>query len=93
MLTSDTRLGRDLEDWGYAYRDASPLSGSTLPVPHSQDPQIIAAPLYINTFPSSTQPPPTMASTDDLIPLIYHEKQEPGSMLCAQHALNSLLRE
>lgn len=34
-----------------------------------------------------------MASTDDLIPLIYHEKQEPGSMLCAQHALNSLLRE
>lgn len=27
-----------------------------------------------------------------LIPLIHHEKQEPGSMLCAQHALNSLLQ-
>ncbi|CAK5281571.1 unnamed protein product [Mycena citricolor] len=24
--------------------------------------------------------------------LIYHERQEPGSMLCAQHALNSLLQ-
>lgn len=34
-----------------------------------------------------------MTTVDDLIPLIYHEKQEPGSMLCAQHALNSLLRE
>ncbi|KIY53987.1 Josephin-domain-containing protein [Fistulina hepatica ATCC 64428] len=29
---------------------------------------------------------------DDLLPLIYHEKQESGSMLCAQHALNSLLQ-
>ncbi|RPD54755.1 Josephin-domain-containing protein [Lentinus tigrinus ALCF2SS1-6] len=34
-----------------------------------------------------------MASQLDLIPLIYHEKQQPGEMLCAQHALNSLLRE
>ncbi|KZT72228.1 Josephin-domain-containing protein [Daedalea quercina L-15889] len=33
-----------------------------------------------------------MATIDDLIELIYHEKQEPGSMLCAQHALNSLLQ-
>lgn len=33
--------------------------------------------------------PPTM---DRLTTLIYHEKQQPGSMLCAQHALNSLLR-
>ncbi|KAF5370893.1 hypothetical protein D9758_002032 [Tetrapyrgos nigripes] len=29
---------------------------------------------------------------DDLIALIYHEKQQAGSMLCAQHALNSLLQ-
>ncbi|KAL1741267.1 Josephin-domain-containing protein [Schizophyllum fasciatum] len=34
-----------------------------------------------------------MATLDDLVPLIYHEKQQPGSMLCAQHALNALLRE
>ncbi|KAG6820731.1 hypothetical protein H0H93_012377 [Arthromyces matolae] len=27
----------------------------------------------------------------NLIPSIYHEKQQPGSMLCAQHALNNLL--
>ncbi|PCH43396.1 Josephin-domain-containing protein [Wolfiporia cocos MD-104 SS10] len=33
-----------------------------------------------------------MHSIDDVIPHIYHEKQEPGSMLCAQHALNSLLQ-
>ncbi|KAH9935644.1 Josephin-domain-containing protein [Fomitopsis serialis] len=33
-----------------------------------------------------------MATIDDLVELIYHEKQEPGSMLCAQHALNSLLQ-
>ncbi|KAI0645966.1 Josephin-domain-containing protein [Trametes meyenii] len=33
-----------------------------------------------------------MATIDGLIPLIYHEKQQPGSMLCAQHALNSLLQ-
>lgn len=34
-----------------------------------------------------------MAGTmDDLIDMIYHEKQQEGSMLCAQHALNSLLR-
>ena len=32
------------------------------------------------------------ATIDDLIQLIYHEKQQEGSMLCAQHALNSLLR-
>ncbi|KAG0151206.1 hypothetical protein CROQUDRAFT_37049 [Cronartium quercuum f. sp. fusiforme G11] len=28
----------------------------------------------------------------DLIPYIYHERQEPGSMLCAQHALNNLMQ-
>ncbi|GAA6041114.1 hypothetical protein JCM8097_004119 [Rhodosporidiobolus ruineniae] len=28
----------------------------------------------------------------DLVPHIYHEKQEPGSMLCGQHALNNLLQ-
>ncbi|KAI0369654.1 Josephin-domain-containing protein [Pilatotrama ljubarskyi] len=33
-----------------------------------------------------------MATIADLIPLIYHEKQQEGSMLCAQHALNSLLQ-
>ncbi|EMD37847.1 hypothetical protein CERSUDRAFT_114490 [Gelatoporia subvermispora B] len=33
-----------------------------------------------------------MAAIDSLIPLIYHEKQQPGSMLCAQHALNNLLQ-
>lgn len=32
------------------------------------------------------------ATIEDLIPHIYHEKQQEGSMLCAQHALNSLLR-
>lgn len=34
----------------------------------------------------------TMNSLAQLVPLIYHERQEEGSMLCAQHALNSLLR-
>lgn len=34
-----------------------------------------------------------MASMDTLIQEIYFEKQQEGSMLCAQHALNSLLRE
>ncbi|GJE92281.1 Josephin-domain-containing protein [Phanerochaete sordida] len=33
-----------------------------------------------------------MATIDDLIPHIYHERQQEGSMLCAQHALNSLLQ-
>ncbi|KAF8973251.1 Josephin-domain-containing protein [Flammula alnicola] len=33
-----------------------------------------------------------MAGLEPLIPHIYHEKQQPGSMLCAQHALNSLLQ-
>ncbi|GAA5999854.1 hypothetical protein JCM10207_005937 [Rhodosporidiobolus poonsookiae] len=28
----------------------------------------------------------------DLVPYIYHEQQEPGSMLCGQHALNNLLQ-
>ncbi|KAH9815031.1 Josephin-domain-containing protein [Melampsora americana] len=28
----------------------------------------------------------------DLIPHIYHERQDPGSMLCAQHALNNLMQ-
>lgn len=31
-------------------------------------------------------------ATAALIPHIYHERQEPGSMLCAQHALNALLQ-
>ncbi|KDR75875.1 hypothetical protein GALMADRAFT_248614 [Galerina marginata CBS 339.88] len=33
-----------------------------------------------------------MAGLERLIPNIYHEKQQSGSMLCAQHALNSLLQ-
>ncbi|EIN11689.1 Josephin-domain-containing protein [Punctularia strigosozonata HHB-11173 SS5] len=33
-----------------------------------------------------------MAGLEGLASLIYHEKQQPGSMLCAQHALNSLLQ-
>lgn len=33
-----------------------------------------------------------MNTLAQLVPLIYHERQEEGSMLCAQHALNSLLR-
>jgi len=33
-----------------------------------------------------------MAGLEALTPLIYHETQQPGSMLCAQHALNSLLQ-
>ncbi|KAF9475531.1 Josephin-domain-containing protein [Pholiota conissans] len=33
-----------------------------------------------------------MASLETLIPYIYHERQQDGSMLCAQHALNSLLQ-
>ncbi|KAI0762119.1 Josephin-domain-containing protein [Trametes elegans] len=33
-----------------------------------------------------------MSAIDSLIPLIYHERQQEGSMLCAQHALNSLLQ-
>jgi hypothetical protein len=34
----------------------------------------------------------SMAGLECLVPYIYHEKQQEGSMLCAQHALNSLLR-
>ncbi|THH30129.1 hypothetical protein EUX98_g4069 [Antrodiella citrinella] len=34
-----------------------------------------------------------MAALQHLTSLIYHEKQEQGSMLCAQHALNGLLQE
>jgi len=34
----------------------------------------------------------TMAGLEGLASAIYHEKQQDGSMLCAQHALNSLLR-
>jgi Ataxin-3 len=34
-----------------------------------------------------------MVGVPALLDVIYHEKQEPGSMLCAQHALNSLLRK
>ncbi|KAJ8475035.1 hypothetical protein ONZ45_g15743 [Pleurotus djamor] len=33
-----------------------------------------------------------MAGLEALASLIYHEKQQSGSMLCAQHALNSLLQ-
>ncbi|KAH9083608.1 Josephin-domain-containing protein [Lactarius deliciosus] len=33
-----------------------------------------------------------MAGLEDLTNHVYHEKQESGSMLCAQHALNSLLQ-
>ncbi|KZT28995.1 Josephin-domain-containing protein [Neolentinus lepideus HHB14362 ss-1] len=33
-----------------------------------------------------------MAGLEPLVSLIYHEKQQPGSMLCAQHALNNLLQ-
>ncbi|KAF9071738.1 Josephin-domain-containing protein [Rhodocollybia butyracea] len=33
-----------------------------------------------------------MAGLEPLLPLLYHEKQQSGSMLCAQHALNSLLQ-
>lgn len=28
----------------------------------------------------------------ELVPYVYHERQEPGSMLCAQHAINSLMQ-
>ncbi|WFD06680.1 hypothetical protein MVES1_002034 [Malassezia vespertilionis] len=28
-----------------------------------------------------------------LLPYVYHERQEPGSMLCAQHALNGVLQD
>ncbi|KAF9462409.1 Josephin-domain-containing protein [Collybia nuda] len=34
-----------------------------------------------------------MAGLENLMHLIYHEKQQEGSMLCAQYALNSLLLE
>ncbi|KAF8514147.1 Josephin-domain-containing protein [Gautieria morchelliformis] len=33
-----------------------------------------------------------MSGLETLIPLIYHEKQQPGSQLCAQHALNAILQ-
>ena len=33
-----------------------------------------------------------MAGLEELTDMVYHERQQPGSMLCAQHALNSLLR-
>ncbi|KAF8658253.1 hypothetical protein AX16_002029 [Volvariella volvacea WC 439] len=33
-----------------------------------------------------------MASLEYLTSVIYHERQAPGSMLCAQHALNALLQ-
>ncbi|THH07978.1 hypothetical protein EW145_g3007, partial [Phellinidium pouzarii] len=33
-----------------------------------------------------------MAGLERLTAIIYHERQQPGSMLCAQHALNSLLQ-
>ena len=32
------------------------------------------------------------APRDQVKAKIHHEKQEPGSMLCAQHALNNLLQ-
>ncbi|TFK44721.1 Josephin-domain-containing protein [Crucibulum laeve] len=33
-----------------------------------------------------------MAGLENLAAQIYHERQQPGSMLCAQHALNNLLQ-
>lgn len=33
-----------------------------------------------------------MAGLEGLVSIIYHERQQPGSALCAQHALNNLLR-
>ncbi|KIJ49494.1 hypothetical protein M422DRAFT_27859 [Sphaerobolus stellatus SS14] len=33
-----------------------------------------------------------MAGLERLVPLIYHEKQQSGSQLCAQHALNTVLQ-
>ncbi|KAG5724194.1 Ataxin-3 [Termitomyces sp. T112] len=33
-----------------------------------------------------------MAGLENLVSSIYHEKQQSGSMLCAQHALNNLLQ-
>jgi hypothetical protein len=33
-----------------------------------------------------------MAGLEQLVQIIYHERQQEGSNLCAQHALNSLLR-
>ncbi|GJJ06438.1 hypothetical protein Clacol_000630 [Clathrus columnatus] len=33
-----------------------------------------------------------MAGLEPLLPLIYHEKQQQGSQLCAQHALNAVLQ-
>ena len=33
-----------------------------------------------------------MAGLQPLTALIYLERQQPGSMLCAQHALNNLFR-
>ncbi|KIM40111.1 hypothetical protein M413DRAFT_446263 [Hebeloma cylindrosporum] len=33
-----------------------------------------------------------MAGLENLVPYLYHEKQQAGSMLCAQHALNNLLQ-
>jgi Ataxin-3 len=34
-----------------------------------------------------------MSGLEEVTAMIYHERQQEGSMLCAQHALNSLLRE
>ncbi|KAF8585934.1 Josephin-domain-containing protein [Ramaria rubella] len=33
-----------------------------------------------------------MSGLETLLPLIYHEKQQSGSQLCAQHALNGILQ-
>ncbi len=46
----------------------------------------------IQPCPLLSSPSVTMMSVEDMIPHLYHEKQEDGSLLCAQHALNSLLR-
>ena len=35
----------------------------------------------------------SMAGLEGLTAMIYHERQQEGSMLCAQHALNALLRK
>ena len=34
-----------------------------------------------------------MAGLEPLVAHIYHERQQAGSMLCAQHAINAVLRE
>lgn len=63
-----------------------------LQVTRNEKPPSTASPSYLFDFTAIVQ----MSGLHDLqgpISQIYHEKQQPGSMLCAQHALNNLLRE